>query len=149
MKIYIGSDHAGFELKQHLIEYLSKKGLDVMDTGAGKYDKDDDYPDLISFTAKTVAQNLLGSVGIVIGHSGQGEALVANKIKGIRAGVYYGGPTEILTLLKEHNNTNVLSLGAHFLSLEEAERAVTLWLDTKFSEEERHVRRIEKIEKFD
>ncbi|MBA3551042.1 RpiB/LacA/LacB family sugar-phosphate isomerase [Patescibacteria group bacterium] len=149
MKIYIGSDHAGFALKQHLVSYLAKKGNQVIDTGPQEFNKDDDYPDLISLVAKQVSQDLDGSVGIIIGHSGQGEALVANKFKGIRAGVYYGGPEEILTLLKEHNNANVLSLGAHFLTEHEAEKAVDVWLDTAFSAEERHVRRIEKIKKFD
>ncbi len=149
MKIYIGSDHAGFALKQHLVEYLSKKGNEVIDTGPKEFNKDDDYPDFIAPVGREVSRDLEHARGIVIGHSGQGEALVANKIKGIRAGVYYGGSEEILKLLRQHNNANVLSLGAHFLTEQEAEKAVDIWLTTEFSGEERHVRRIEKIEKFD
>jgi ribose 5-phosphate isomerase B len=90
--------------------------------------------------------NVVNSFGIVIGHSGQGEAIVSNRIPGIRAAVYYGGPKEIITLSREHNNANILSLGANFLSNEEALESVLLWLQTKFTEESRHQRRNELLD---
>lgn len=145
MKIYISSDHAGFELKAHLLAYLQSQGHEAVDLGPAEFDKQDDYPDTISPVPKEISAGRADEMGIVIGHSGQGEALVANKFKNVRAGVYYGGPIEILKLLREHNNANVLSLGAHFVSKEEAEAAVQTFLHTAFSGDERHVRRIEKI----
>lgn len=148
MKIYIASDHAGFELEKALIDHLKSKGLEVEDIGAHVFDKDDDYPDFIYPCAKKVGENP-GSLGIVIGGSGQGEAICANKAKGVRAAVYYGGPLDIITLSKEHNSANVLSLGARFLSVDEAKEAFDLWLATKFSGSERHLRRIEKIKKIE
>lgn len=144
--MYIGSDHAGFELKQHLVKYLEENGIEVIDKGPQEYDKEDDYPDLISKVAEEVSRDPENARGIVLGLSGQGEALVANKFKNVRAGVYYGGPTEIVTLLRQHNDANVLSLGAKFLNEKQAEQAVDMWIDTQFSGEERHKRRIQKIQ---
>ncbi|MEK9167772.1 MAG: RpiB/LacA/LacB family sugar-phosphate isomerase [Patescibacteria group bacterium] len=144
MKIFIGSDHAGFELKEHLKNYLSGLGLEVADKGAHTLNPEDDYPDFIVPVAKAVAENY-DNKGIVIGGSGQGEAIAANKIAGIRAAVYYGGPMDIVTLSREHNDANILSLGARFLSKEEAEKAVRVWLGTPFSKDERHIRRIDKM----
>jgi ribose 5-phosphate isomerase B len=144
MKIFIGSDHAGFELKKVLVEYLHGLGHDVRDLGAKQYTPDDDYPDFIFPVAESVAKEK-NTVGIVIGGSGQGEAIASNKIKGIRAIVYYGGNLDIIKLSREHNDANVLSLGARFIPPDEARRAVNLWLDTAFSFEERHARRIRKI----
>jgi len=95
--------------------------------------------------AKKVAENPEQNRGIVLGASGQGEAIAANKVKGIRAAVFYGGPEEIIKLSREHNNANILSLGASFLSEEQARQAVRVWLETSFSGEERHIRRIRKI----
>ncbi|MDQ3014356.1 MAG: RpiB/LacA/LacB family sugar-phosphate isomerase [bacterium] len=145
MKIFISSDHAGFELKAHLVSFLQMSGDDVVDLGPTQLNVTDDYPDTIAPVAKEISAGRADEMGIVIGHSGQGEALVANKFKNVRAGIYYGGPIEILKLLREHNNANVLSLGAHFLSKEEAEVAVQTFLQTAFSGDERHVRRIEKV----
>ena len=99
--------------------------------------------------AQKVAENPDVHRGIIIGGSGQGEAMVANKVKGIRATVYYGGSQDILTFSKIHNNANMLSLGARFINPEEAKRAVKLWLSTPFPGEERHLRRIEKMKKFE
>lgn len=147
MKIYIGSDHAGFEMKRELISYLSSEGHKVIDCGPEVYVHDDDYPDHVSVVASSVSKNP-DFVGVVIGWSGQGEAMVANRFKNIRCAVYYGGPKHVLTLSKEHNNANVLSLGAHFVTLPDAKKALELWLHTKFSGDERHVRRIEKIEHY-
>src|SRR3989344_4339122 len=143
MKIYISSDHAGFELKHALIERLKKSeyGEIIIDKGPAEYNKDDDYPDFISLTAKEVSKDPTGSKGIVIGFSGQGEGIVANRFSHVRAAVYYGGPLEILILSREHNNSNILSLGSKFLSSDEAWVAGSLWLATPFSELERHERR--------
>lgn len=148
MKIYIGTDHAGLELKQALVSHLKQAGHDVVDKGAYELDAQDDYPDFIIPTAQAVVQDE-GSLGIVIGGSGQGEALAANKVKGARAALYYGGPTDIVTLSRSHNNANILSLGARFLSADEAKQAVDLWLGSAPQLEERHTRRLEKITQFE
>lgn len=145
MKIYIASDHAGFYLKKELIKYLGIKGYEVEDMGAYEMDEADDYPDFIIPCAKKVARDA-DFVGIVIGGSGNGEAIAANKVKGIRAAVYNGGTVEIGKLAKQHNNANILSLGARFISADEAKKAVTLWLTSDF-EGGRHQRRLEKIAK--
>jgi len=97
--------------------------------------------------AKEVAKNPNKNKGIILGGSGQGEAMVANRIKGVRAVVYYGGPKKIIKLSREHNNANILSLGARFLTEDEAKKMVKLWLQTPFSNEKRHKRRIKKLEK--
>ena len=144
MKIYLGTDHAGFELKEKLKPFLAELGHEVEDLGAFVYDKDDDYPDFISKVASTVS-NEAESRGIIFGKSGQGEAMVANRHAGIRAGVFYGGNLEILKLLREHNNSNILSLGAGFISEDEAKEALKIWLETPFSGDERHIRRISKF----
>lgn len=146
MKIYLGGDHAGFVLKEKLDIFLKDIGYEVEDLGPYELDEEDDYPDFVSKVAKMV-QERGGSVGIVLGGSGQGEAIQANRFKGIRATVYYGGDLEILRKSREHNNANILSLGARFMNEAEAKEAVKTWLNTPFTEEERHKRRIEKIEK--
>lgn len=149
--IYIASDHAGFELKNQLIDFLRSKGLEVEDCGPSSYNKDDDYPDFIYPCAVRVGEaiGLHPDIrGIVIGFSGQGEAIVANKVKGIRTTVYYGGNLEIIKLGRQHNNANVLSLGAGFLSVDAAKAAVDLWLATEF-EGGRHQHRIDKISKLE
>lgn len=143
--IYIASDHAGFYLKKSLIQYLGVKEYEVEDCGAFKMDESDDYPDFIVPCASKVAGDK-DSVGIVIGGSGNGEAIAANKVKGIRAAVFYGSNAEIARLAKLHNNANILSIGARFTSDDEAKKAVAMWLETKFENEQRHVRRIGKIE---
>lgn len=144
-KIFIGSDHAGFGLKNRIVEFLKGQGHDVHDLGAHKMDEKDDYPDFILPVARKVAEKPDEYLGIVLGGSGQGEALAANKVKGVRAALYYGGPLDIVTLSRQHNLANVLSLGARFLSEEEAINAVGKWLSTPWSTEERHARRINKI----
>ncbi len=144
MKIYIASDHAGFKLKDSLLSFLKTEGHEVVDMGAFVYKMGDDYPDFIKLAAQKVSEEPQ-SRGIVLGASGQGEAIVANKIPGIRAVVYYGGNREIVKLSRRHNDANVLSLGARFLNEKEAKEMVKLWLGARFSEEERHVRRIKKI----
>ena len=146
MTIFLGSDHAGFQLKEKIKKYLQEHGKDVQDLGAFDLNPDDDYPDFIIPVAKKITENPEENKGIVLGGSGQGEAIVANRSKGVRAVVYYGGNLDIVRLSRQHNNANILSLGAHFLSKEEAFEAVKLWLETPF-EGGRHERRIQKIHK--
>lgn len=154
MKIFIASDHAGFELKKALIDHLKSQNVDVEDCGAFEFDQNDDYPDFIYPCSLRVAESHSQgkpgeSLGIVIGASGQGEAMVANKVRGIRAAVYYGGDLDLVKRAKDHNNANVLSLGAKFLSEDEAKEAVDLFISEEFPGEERHMRRIKKISKIE
>lgn len=148
MKIFIGSDHAGFELKEKIKNFLTEQGYQVEDKGAFEFDDNDDYPDFIIPVANAVSLNE-NSFGIVLGGSGQGEQIVANKIDRVRAIEYYGGDLNIVKLGREHNNANVLSLGARFVNEQEAMEAIKIFLNTKFSEEERHERRIEEINKIE
>lgn len=143
MKIYLATDHAGFELKNKIVEFLKTEGYDVEDCGPFAYDKNDDYPDLIKLAAGKVSKDPLAK-GIILGGSGQGEAIVANKFPNVRAVVYYGGPEDIITLSREHNDSNILSLGARFVD-ESIFPLLKQWLDAPFPGEERHARRIEKI----
>lgn len=142
MKVYLGTDHAGFALKEHIKNFLQKEGYAVSDMGALTFDKTDDYPDFIAKAAIRVAQHK-GSFGIVFGKSGSGECIVANKINGIRAVLCF--QKENVVLARQHNDANVLSLGGGFVSNETAEILVMTFLTTPFSQEERHKRRIAKI----
>lgn len=144
MKIHIGTDHAGFELKNKLVEYIKELGHDVIDHGAFSLDPSDDYPDFIKPVAEAVSKDLQ-SKGIILGGSGQGEAMTANKFDEVRAVEYYGGTTEIIKLGREHNDANILSIGARFVTDDEATTAVKLFLETDFSNDPRHIRRIEEI----
>lgn len=144
MKIFIGSDHAGFELKEKLVPFLKELGHEVVDKGAYSYDPQDDYPDFVKLVAEEISKDP-DARGIVIGKSGQGEAMACNRIRGVRAVVWYGGNREPLRLTRSHNDANVLSLGAGFIG-EESLEAVAMWLETPFSGDERHVRRIDKID---
>lgn len=146
MKIFIGTDHAGFEFKEKLKVFLSELGYTVEDKGAHTYDEQDDYPDFIRPVAEAVAQDTEAR-GIILGGSGQGEAMCANRVKGARAAVYYGGPFDIAVLSREHNDANILSLGARFIDEDEAKEVVRVWLETAFSGAERHSRRIVEIDK--
>lgn len=141
----MASDHAGFELKKFLAERLSLGDHDVRDLGPKEFNPDDDYPDFVSLVSKEISREPSGAKGIVIGASGQGEAMCANKFYGVRAAVYYGGNQDIIKLSREHNDANILSLGARFLSPAEAMTAATLWLATPFSGDERHKRRLQKL----
>lgn len=154
MKIYIGTDHAGFALKEELKRYLPELGLgyEVTDLGSFAMNPEDDYPDFVTKVAEEVSKDN-ESMGIILGGSGQGEAMCANKIPGIRAMVFYGQEDnavspdnfEIVKLAREHNNANIISIGARFVTIDEAKFAVELFLSTKFSNEERHTRRINKF----
>jgi len=143
MKIFVASDHAGFELKEKLIPFIRELGYEIEDMGAYEINHDDDYPDYIASAAKAVAES--GNMAVVLGGSGQGEAMVANRFPGVRAAVWYGGSEKILTLSRQHNDANVLSIGARFVTTEEAQQAVQTWLSTNFSGDERHMRRLKKI----
>lgn len=152
-EIHIATDHAGFELKELIVEYLEKNNYEVVDHGAYEYDDCDDYPDLIAPAILAVTQDPY-SKGIILGGSGQGEAIVANKFPGVRAIVFAGQydpmdgreVPDVVVTARQHNDANVLSLGARFLSTDEALEAVEQFLETDFSNEERHIRRIQKIE---
>jgi ribose 5-phosphate isomerase B len=139
MRVYLGSDHAGFELKATLIEHLTRQGHETVDCGALTYDPDDDYPaPCIAAASRTVADP--GSLGIVIGGSGNGEQIAANKVKGVRAALAWSDETA--RLAREHNDANVISIGARNHPSEDAQRFVDIFLATPFSNEARHVRRI-------
>ena len=144
MIIHIATDHAGLELKEKVKSYLSKLDYEFVDHGAYEYDALDDYPDFIFPCAKAVS-NDSNSKGIILGGSGQGEAMAANRVKGVRAAVFYNGPDEIIKLSRQHNDANILSLGARFMSDQEMYKIIELWLSTDF-ELGRHKRRIEKLD---
>ncbi|MEK7612082.1 MAG: RpiB/LacA/LacB family sugar-phosphate isomerase [Patescibacteria group bacterium] len=147
MKIYLATDHAGFELKEKIKKILDDERYEVHDCGALSHEEGDDYPDFIKKAAEAVSRDPENAKAIIFGGTGQGEAIVANRFPHVRAIVFYGGLETILQLSREHNDANVLSLGARFLTPDGAERAIKLWLETPFSREDRHRRRIEKIEK--
>jgi len=141
--IVLATDHAGFKLKEYVKRFLIEKGYDIKDFGALEYDGLDDYPDFILPAAKYISEHKL--IGIIFGGSGQGEAMAANRIKGIRAAVFYNGPDEIVELSRLHNNANILSIGARFVNNQEVEKVIELWLSTDF-EEGRHEKRINKLD---
>ena len=157
MKIFFAADHAGYEMKNALMEFVREElNYEVEDCGAFELDEGDDYPDFVVKAAVEVARDPKGSRAIVLGASGQGEAMVANRQPGVRAAVYYGEPAvkqidasgnelNLLESTRAHNDANVLALGAKFLNLQKAKSATELWLKAKFSGEERHQRRIEKL----
>lgn len=153
MQILFASDHAGFSLKNSLVPFVQSLGYDVEDMGAHEYREDDDYPDTVAPAARRVSEDPDNFRAIILGGSGQGEAIVANRFPRVRAVVYNGeskgslfNDLDEITLSREHNDANVLSLGARFMTEPEAQDAVKRWLETPFSGDERHVRRIEKIE---
>ncbi len=145
-KILIATDHAGFELKEIIKTFLIDLDYEVDDKGAFEYQSGDDYPDFIIPVASEISQNPKDLRAIILGGSGQGEAIVANRFKNVRAVVYNSPNLEIIKLARQHNDANILSLGARFLTEGDAKEAINLWVNTPFLEEERHQRRIEKIE---
>ena len=157
MKIVVASDHAGFGLKEKLLPYLEELGYEVEDKGAFEYNEEDDYPDFIVPAAREVSQHPNQVKGIILGGSGQGEAMTANKFSAVRAAVYYGQGQHIvddeegeegsiIKLSREHNNANILSLGARFITTEEMRRVVKEWLETPFVQNEKHERRLAKMD---
>ena len=149
MKVLIASDHAGFEMKKGIVEFLKSQDIDVEDMGPHKYDESDDYPDFIEPLALKISDNSSekGLFGVILGGSGQGEAIVANRKKGVRAIVYQTDNIKIVELGREHNDANIISLSARTLTLEDGKRAVIKFITTPFSEDDRHIRRISKIDK--
>jgi len=161
MTIYLAADHTGFEIKEKVKKFLQDKAYQVEDCGAYALEKDDDYPQFMHTAAEKVALDPQNSRGIIFGGSGQGEAMVANKVKGIRCALFYApaapvqainvegntseDPFTMLVLTRQHNNANMLSLGVRFLSEEDILRAIILWLETPASQNERHVRRIKQM----
>jgi ribose 5-phosphate isomerase B len=142
MRVHIAADHAGYELKSHLISWLGDHGHEVVDHGAHDYDAEDDYPPFcIAASAATVADP--GSLGIVIGGSGNGEQIAANKVKGARAALAWS--TETASLARQHNNAQVVSVGSRMHTLEEATAIVEAFLTTPWSEAARHQRRIDML----
>jgi ribose 5-phosphate isomerase B len=142
MRVYLGSDHAGFELRQYLVEWLMAAGYEVVDVGAATYDADDDYPPYCLHAAARVVADP-GSLGIVLGGSGNGEQIAANKVKGARAALAWS--EETAKLARAHNDANVVGIGARMHSHEEATAIVTAFLETPFSQDERHARRIAQL----
>ena len=139
MRVHLGSDHAGLELKAHLLGWLRDNGHEPVDHGPFVYDEVDDYPVFCLRAAEGVAADP-GSLGVVIGGSGNGEQIAANKVKGVRAALVWS--TEIATLARQHNDANVISVGGRMHSVEDMVRFVDVFLGTPFSDEERHARRI-------
>ena len=164
MKIFLASDHAGFYLKEKVKTYLRDKGYEIEDCGAYELNIDDDYPDFIGKASEGVSRNP-ESRGIVFGGSGQAEAMVANKFPNVRCALFYTpsvpvlpaditgristDPFEMIRLTREHNDANMLSLGARFLKEEDVFRIVDMWIETPFSNDARHVRRLNKIKQIE
>ncbi|WP_283137857.1 ribose-5-phosphate isomerase [Rhizohabitans arisaemae] len=146
MRVYIGADHAGYELKNHLVTWLKEQGHDPVDCGPFVYDGQDDYPPFVLRAAAGTAAEP-GSLGIVIGGSGNGEAIAANKVAGVRAALVWS--EETATLGREHNDANVISVGSRMHSQEEATRFVEVFLATPYSGAERHTRRIEMLSAYE
>ena len=146
MRVYLGSDHAGFELKNHLVEHLQKQGHDVVDVGPHEYDPEDDYPPFCLHTGARVVADP-GSLGVVIGGSGNGEQIAANKIAGVRSALVWR--VEIAQLARQHNDSNVCSIGAREHTAEEAAAFVDAFLSTPFSGDPRHQRRIDQLTEFE
>ncbi len=144
MKIILATDHAGFHLKEAVKAHLEKEKYEIQDFGAFSYDGDDDYPDYILPAAHAVAGSQENR-GFIFGGSGQGEAMAANRVKSVRAAVFYDGPEEIVKLSRMHNNANILSFGARFVSPEKAIKMIDMWLKIPF-EGNRHERRIKKLD---
>lgn len=146
MKIYLGTDHAGFDFKEEIKEYLNQENYDVVDCGAYSLDKNDDYPDFIGKVGREVSGDIT-SRGIVLGKSGAGECIVANKFKGIRA--FLAVNEKNVKLAREHNDANVISIGSEIVSIANAKILIKTFLETPFSNEERHIRRINKIKEIE
>jgi ribose 5-phosphate isomerase B len=146
MRVHLGSDHAGYQLKQHLIEWLGARDYDVVDHGAAVYDAQDDYPPYCLDTGAAVVADP-GSLGVVIGGSGNGEQIAANKVTGVRAALAWNAETA--QLAREHNDANVVSIGARMHSIEAATGFVEIFLRTPFSHGERHQRRIDLVSDYE
>lgn len=146
MRVHIGTDHAAFELKEYLVAELREAGYEVVDHGATSYDAEDDYPDFIIPCAEAVAAEP-GSFGVVLGGSGNGEQIAANKVPGVRA--VLANNVEFAVLGRQHNNANAIGIGGRFVTKEDALEIVLTFLKTEFTGEERHARRVAKLEAYE
>ena len=146
MRIHIATDHAAYELKNYLVERLQEDGYEVVDHGAHEYDALDDYPPFVLPCAEAVVAEE-GALGVVLGGSGNGEQIAANKVKGVRAALAYN--VELAILAREHNNANIISLGGRMQPLEESYEIVKAFVTTQFPGEERHQRRIDLITEYE
>ena len=146
MRVYLGSDHAGYELKVHLASYLPTQGFEVVDVGPHAFDPDDDYP-VFCFHVGTRVVADPGSLGVVIGGSGNGEQIAANKVPGVRAALAWN--PETARLCREHNDANVVWIGARQHPLDEATKIVVSFLATPFSGNVRHARRITQVAEYE
>ncbi|MBA3279851.1 MAG: ribose-5-phosphate isomerase [Geodermatophilaceae bacterium] len=146
MRVFLGSDHAGFELKEHLVGELGAAGHEAVDMGPPSYDPEDDYPAYCLTTGTRVVGDP-GSLGVVIGGSGNGEQIAANKVPGVRAALAWS--IETATLARQHNDANIISIGARMHTAEEATALVSAFLATEFSGEQRHVRRINQVSDYE
>jgi ribose 5-phosphate isomerase B len=144
MKIFIGTDHAGFELKGNILDNLQKNGLDITDKGPFEFDAADDYPDFAFSVAKAVSEDPENNRGILICTSGQGMAMAANRVKNVRTALVWDKESAIHS--RQHNNANIISLPGKRLSFDEIIDILQTWLNEPFTKEERHQRRINKIE---
>ncbi len=147
-KIYIATDHAGFEMKENIKTYLEDKGYEIYDCGALTLESGDDYPEYMARAAEKVQEDSMHepSLAVIFGGSGVGEAIVANRFAHVRAVVYAGGPLDVIKKSREDNDTNVLSIGVRFVTENEAKQAIDLFLSTQFSHLERHAERIIQID---
>jgi ribose 5-phosphate isomerase B len=146
MRVHIGGDHAAYELQRDLVAWLGEQGHDVVDHGPSTYDALDDYPVFVLRAAEAVAADA-GSLGVVLGGSGNGEQMAANKVRGVRAALCYS--TELAGLAREHNDAQVVSIGARMHTVEQARRIVATFLGTSFSGEPRHQRRIDMMRAYE
>jgi ribose 5-phosphate isomerase B len=146
MRVYLGADHAGYELKVHLVNHLAKQGYEVIDVGPHDYDPDDDYPAFCLHTGARVVADL-GSLAVVIGGSGNGEQIAANKVAGVRAALAWS--VETAQLAREHNDANVVGIGARQHTLDEATAIIEAFLTTAFSKNDRHARRIAQVSAYE
>lgn len=146
MKILLAADHAGFALKNKVKEYLTNEGFTVEDMGAHVLVPDDNYPEIMLPVAMRIVSATDDTKAIIFGKSGNGEAVICNRLPGVRAAVYHGKNLEIVRLSRQHNDANILSIGAGFVEEEEAIEAVRVWISTPFSNEEKHVKRIEMLD---
>lgn len=144
--LYLATDHAGFLHKEAVREWLLHEGCTVVDVGATVFDYDDDFPDYIAVAAKAVSAEPEAKAAIIFGGSGEGEAMMANRYKGVRATVYYGGDESIIKLSREHNDANVLSIGARFVSIDQTKKVIWDWLHTAKGTDVKYQRRNLKID---